>query len=125
MNAVETVKAKIKQVTSNKGNVRLFALAYLVWIAAMAWMFWQPFPSAHTQPDIFGSPRVVACLDVIVRYDRCAIFMDLITAIIAIILRAGVVFLAPLIVSLLAIIGAAIFEWISDGYSKNPPANPN
>jgi hypothetical protein len=46
--------------------------------------------------------------------------------------RVVVVFFAPLILlallsllSLLAIMAAAIFQWIKDGYSKNPPANPN
>jgi hypothetical protein len=130
MNAVETLKAKIKRVASDKGNVRLFIFAYLTWIAATAWIFLEPFPSARTEPDVFGSPRVVACsLDVGLHYQRCAMFMNLITAIITIILRASIVLLVPLILlpllSLLVIIGAAIFQWISDGNGKAPPANPN
>jgi hypothetical protein len=112
MNAVETVKA----------NMRLFIFAYVAWIAATAWIFLEPFPSTPTQLDAFGSPRVVACLEVIAHYERCAFFINLITATIAIILRAGVVFLAPL---LLLLIGAAIFQRVSDRYNKNPPANPN
>jgi hypothetical protein len=115
MNAVETVKAKIKQIASNKGP---FILAYIVWIAAMTWIFWQPLPSARTQPDVFGTPRVVACLTMIAHYVNCEIFMNLITATIAVILRAGVIFLAPLL-------AVAIFQGVTNRYNNNPPASPN
>src|SRR5271156_2603105 len=98
MNAIETLKVKIKRIASNKDNVRLFIFAYVVWIAATAWLFLEPFPSPRTQPDVFGSSRVVACLsDVNLHYQRCETFMNLITAVITIILRASVVFLIPLI----------------------------
>jgi hypothetical protein len=112
MNAVETVKA----------NMRMFIFAYVAWIAATAWIFLEPLPSARTQSDVFGSPRVVGCLDVIVHHDRCDTFMNLIAATIAIMLRAGVVFLAPL---LLLLVGAAIFQSVSDRYNKNHSANSN
>jgi ATP/ADP translocase len=115
MNAVETVKVKIKQIASNKGNMGPFILAYVVWIAAMTWIFWLPLPSARTQPDVFGTHRVVACLTVIMHYVKCAMFMNLITSAIAIILRVGVIFLAPPL-------AVAIFQGVTDHCNKNPPA---
>jgi hypothetical protein len=130
MNAVKTLKAKITRIASNKDNVRLFIFAYVAWIAATVWIFLEPFPSARTQPDVFGFPRVVACLsNVDVHYQRCATFMNLIAALIAVILRASFVFLAPLILlpllTLLVLIGATVLQSIGDGNSKAPPANPN
>jgi hypothetical protein len=122
MDAVETVKAKLKRIVPNKGDMMLFIVAYFVWIAATTWIFWQPLPSARTQPDIFGTPRVVACLTVIANYVKCAMFMDLLTATIAIILRASVIFLLPL---LLFLIGAAIFRRVGDSHGKIPPTSPN
>jgi hypothetical protein len=123
MSSVETVRSTIKQIASSKDNVRLSILAYVVWIAAMAWIFWLPLPSARTQTDVFGYSRVVACLTFIQRYDTCAHVMNLIAAGVALMLRAGIVFLTPPALVLLAIAGAAGLKRIRDGHDENP--NPH
>jgi len=120
MNSDETVKATIKRIASSKDNVRLFIFVYVVWIAAMAWIFWLPLPSARTQTNVFGDSRVVACLTFIQRYDNCAHVMNLIAAGVALTLRAGIVFLTPPALVLLAIAGAAGLRRIRDGHGKNP-----
>lgn len=123
MNSDETVRATIRRIASSKDNVRLFLFVYVVWIAAMAWTFWLPLPAARTQTDVFGYSRVVACLTFIQRYDTCAHVMNLIAAAVSLMLRAGIVFLTPPALVLLAIAGSAGFRRIRDGHGKNP--NPH
>src|ERR1700683_2909359 len=115
MNAVEAVKAKIRQIKKNKGNVRLFFLAYVVWVAATAWMLWQPFP--EPSDGLFGSQVVAACSNEVLDHDKC---VGQPTADIATAFRVVFVFFAPLILPILlaflALMGATIFQWVSDGY---------
>jgi hypothetical protein len=137
MNAVVTVKAKIQQIVSNKGHVRLFALVSVIWIAVAAPVFWKPLPyvdeadasfrriqscPAPVDPAKWDDPSYLACgnrVDAQVNDEvDHARFWQITT-------WASVVLLVPVILPLMLIIGAVIFQWIKDGYSKNPPANPN
>ena len=123
MTAVETVKAKVSRITSNKGHVRLYLVVSVVWILATTWLVWGPLPSAAGTTSQFGLPSVTGCEDVVLDYAQCEAQANSEAAGLALIERAAVVFFLPIILPLLILFGKFVLEWIGDGYGKKsePP----
>jgi hypothetical protein len=123
MTAVETTRAHLKYVISNKGHLRLFAVVSIVWMAITTWLLWLPLPGAQMDDSnsIMGS-RVAACANFVLSldYDPCAARENFFAAIVTVMLRAGVVLFVPVILPLLVLLGLLIFEWIKEGYSEQP-----
>ncbi|HEY8697817.1 MAG TPA: hypothetical protein VIM02_09380 [Rhizomicrobium sp.] len=122
--AVATIKGKIERICSNKGNVRLFGVVSVLWIAATILILWKPLPAAPTSPDSMGIPRVVACADVVLDYDKCAAQENFKAATAAIVARAGIVLFVPLILPLLVIFAALVLEWVREGYRASRLPGP-
>jgi hypothetical protein len=150
MKAVATVSAKIKQIATNKGHLRLFAIASIIWVAIAGPVFWKPLPYFDDSVSMGDSPHDNAADDATYQivqnckldptkefskygdpiYDACrnrinaqvqgetkqARFLQIIRWS-SIVLLVPVIL--PVLLSLLALIGATIFQWTSDGYRKN------
>jgi len=150
MTMVEIVKAKIKGIACNKGHVRLFAVASIIWVAITAPVLWKPLPYVEDSIGVVGnapggvdvsSRRMESCPapppakwnDPV--WNSC---MDRVTTEVKeevstartrqLLSWASIVFLVPvilpLLLSVLALLGAIILQWVNDGYRKGPPASP-
>jgi len=151
MKSVDAVLGAIRRLVSHRGHVRLFILASVVWMAIAAPVFWKPLPYVYNsdlgqigddrgvdlsskqrevcQGSGFGSEQAqqrerVDCYDGVeqlVNHDvAVGTFMQLLAWASTVLF---VPIILPLLLSLLAISGAVIFQWISDGYRNGSPTD--
>lgn len=118
MTAAEAVGARVTRITSNRGHMRILAVAYVVWIVVTAVLAWQPLPEAPRAVDFFGADRVVACDSAVLDYDECAAKADQNAGAIAVTLRIAVVIFGPWLLGLGVVAGLFVIEWVREGYRQ-------
>jgi hypothetical protein len=142
VNSIEKVNSKVRAIVTNKGNIRLYVVASLIWMAITGLLFWKPpldvdasipddNPLAHTflddriseecrgLGDINNPQPYIACADraegTVRAEASSANTRQMLT-------WAGIVLFFPLVLPLTLFGIAVVIQWISDGYGGSTKA---
>jgi len=113
-----SARAQILKLRKNRGHVRLYLLATVIWVGGTLFYLWGPLPGATIYDGPLGS-TVLGCEDVVLGYANCVAHADAIGNLRAAIWRGLIVISIPILLPVLLLMIAAIIDWVADGYKKS------